>query len=197
VVRKEPLSEKELKFIRYKDSVYDYTHTEKYLDSVDKAKNKVTFQDIILDGIDFSNHRYQRQLSLDAITSMYQPFYPGGSRLGYGASYSRVPKNKKSYAVSLNLAYSPKHKDLVGYVHLWHRYNPFNHGYVRASFGHSYDLIFSNDSYINVLRRSNFFIKDYIKAEHGIELLNGLFLRNRVRTGPSKTHSGATSGFHV
>lgn len=179
-VRKEPLSEKELKFIRYKDSVYDYTHTQVYLDSIDKRTNKITIQDVFLDGIEFYKRKYDRTIFLFPITSMFQPLYPGGYRLAYGGSYSKVPKSKKNFGCFANLAYSPNMKDLVGFVSSSVRYNPFTNGYIAGSVGRNYDFIFNNDAFVNVLRRSNFFKKDYVNLEHGVELINGLVLRNRL-----------------
>ena len=178
-VRKVPLTEKELSFIKYKDSIYDYTHTQHYLDSIDKRKNKITLQDIFLDGIEFYKRKYDRTIFLFPITSMFQPLYPGGYRIAYGGSYSKMPKSKKNFGMFANLAYSPKMKDFVGFMSASVRYNPFSNGYLAGSFGRNYDFIFNNDSYINFFRRSNFFKKDYMALEHGLELVNGLILRNR------------------
>jgi hypothetical protein len=43
-VRTEPLSNKEVEFIQYKDSMFRVTHTKAYLDSMDKIINKVTWK---------------------------------------------------------------------------------------------------------------------------------------------------------
>lgn len=178
-VRKVPLTEKEMQFIHFKDSVYEYTHTQHYLDSIDKRKNKITLQDVFLDGIEFYKRKYDRTIYLFPITSIFQPLYPGGYRLAYGGSYAKTPKSKKNFGAFANLAYSPKMKDVVGFMSASVRYNPFSNGYLAGSFGRNYDFIFNNDSYINFFRRSNFFKKDYMAVEHGLELLNGLILRNR------------------
>ncbi len=40
-VRTEPLTEKEIEVIRYRDSIYNYTHSKEYLDLLDRVTNKI------------------------------------------------------------------------------------------------------------------------------------------------------------
>ena len=179
-VRKEPLTEKELQFIHYKDSIYDYTHTTRYLDSIDKKNNRVTWEEVFLTGVSFYKRSNDRTLSFNPVSSFYRFLYPGGARIGFGNNYKITPKNKKTFSLGTDLAYGGVKKDLIGFLRGFYRYNPFNNGYVSVSMGRNYELVFANDSYINILRRSNFYRKDFIELEHGVELINGLVLRNQI-----------------
>ena len=179
-VRKEPLTEKELQFIHYKDSIFDYTHTTQYLDSIDKKNNKVTWEEVMLTGVSFYKRANERTISFYPVSAIYRFLYPGGSRIGTGINYNITPKNKKTFSLGTDIAYGGVKKDLIGFLRGYYRYNPFNNGYVSVSTGRNYELIFANDSYINILRRSNFYKKDYLEVEHGVELINGLVLRNKI-----------------
>src|SRR6187401_2320247 len=53
--RTEPLTEKEVRFIQYKDSIYRATHTKAYLDSIDRVINKITWKKVAFTGITFYN----------------------------------------------------------------------------------------------------------------------------------------------
>ena len=97
-VRKEPLTEKELQFIHYKDSIFDYTHTTQYLDSIDKKNNKVTWDEVLFTGVSFYKRANERTISFYPITSIYRFLYPGGARFGTGINYYITPKNKKTFS---------------------------------------------------------------------------------------------------
>ena len=54
-IRPEPLTKKEQRFQSVKDSIYDYVNSPAYLDSVDSVYNKVTFLDVVWNGVGFRN----------------------------------------------------------------------------------------------------------------------------------------------
>ena len=58
--RTEPLTEKEVRFIHYKDSIFQATHTKAYLDSLDGITNKITWQKILFKGQNFNHHEKRR-----------------------------------------------------------------------------------------------------------------------------------------
>lgn len=76
--RAEPLTEKEWRFIHYKDSIYNATHTSAYLDSVDKRTNTITWQKVIYKGQNFNTHAKGRSWYITPLVQMYQPFQLGG-----------------------------------------------------------------------------------------------------------------------
>lgn len=178
IARKEPLSEKEIKFITKNDSTYRATHSKEYLDSIDKVNNKITWKKILLFGQDNYNRAKERTLYFAPAISVFRPLLPGGTRIGYSLGYVKKFENKKNININLDASYGLRNKDIIGDIRIFRLYNPFSQGYLSINGGRKFDLIFFGDAYINLLRRSNFYLKDNIEVEHGVELINGLVLRN-------------------
>jgi len=55
-------------------------------------------------------------------------------------------------------------------------YNPFNRGFYRITLGRDFQYIFNGDAWINMIKRSNFYLNNSIGLGHGLEIKNGLFL---------------------
>jgi hypothetical protein len=178
--RTEPLTEKEIRFVKYKDSVYNATHTKAYLDSIDAVFNRITWKKIILFGQGFYNRAKERTLYFGPLTSMYEPIGYGGHRVGVNFNYNKIFKSRKNIIFWSNLDYGLRNKDIKGFVSLRRMYNPFNRGYYVIDAGREFGTIFAGDAWINQLKRSNVFEHDHLKISHGLELLNGLFLETRV-----------------
>src|SRR6185436_2401374 len=115
-VRTEPLTEKEIRFIRYRDSLYRATHTKAYLDSIDAKTNKITWKKLLLTGLTFYNREKERTWNLPPLTSLYQPFQFGGTRIAVSGFYLKTFKSKKNIAVFSSLSYGLRNKDLNGSI---------------------------------------------------------------------------------
>ncbi len=178
-VRKEPLNENEVKFIIQSDSTYRATHSQHYLDSIDRRTNKITALKILFLGQDHYNRKKERTFSFDPVISMIRPFLPGGTRLNIGAGYSKIFESKKFISINGNINYGFLNRDIMGSLVVTHRYNPFSNGYIKATAGRDFELIFLGDAFVNLFRRSNFYIKNSVELEHGLEIVNGLVLRNK------------------
>lgn len=176
-VRKVPLSDAEIKYIKKSDSIYNATHSKTYLDSVDKAENKIKILKILVLGINHQNHVRKENWYIFPLLNAYRPLMPGGARIGTGGSYNRQFENKKAISLSADITYGIRNRDFMGELRLFHLYNPFSRGSFSIAAGKSFDLIFNGDSYVNLFRRNNFYIKNRIEANHSIELLNGLVLQ--------------------
>jgi Family of unknown function (DUF5686)/CarboxypepD_reg-like domain len=176
--RPEPLSEKELKYIQFKDSIYQLTHSEKYLDSIDQETNKVTFLKIAWSGYNNMRHQTNRRISINPLISIWNPFFIGGNRFGEGIFYNKRFKNRKSIEAFAFGSYGVVNKDIVGSVFVAHTYNPFSQGRIGGGISNNFDFIFSGDAIINLISRNNIYKKRSISGFHSIELINGLYLRN-------------------
>ena len=170
-----PLTTKEMRFIRYKDSVYQATHTKKYLDSMDNVINKITWKKVLLFGQAFNNHEKERRLYFPSVPSFFQPFQFGGSRLMLMFTYDKTYKSKKNISMYNQISYGFRNHDINGSVSLNRLYNPFNRGFYSISAGRDFQAIFSGDAWINMIKRSNIYLNNSIGVGHGLELLNGLF----------------------
>jgi hypothetical protein len=178
--RAEPLTEKEVKFIQYKDSVYQATHSKSYLDSIDKITNKITWKQITYKGITNYKRSIERRIQINPLISMYQPFFLGGTRIGQGVVYYKQFKNKKTVGGFAFGSYGLNNKDVLGTVNIFRTYNPFNQGRFNFTFGSNFDFIFNNDAIIGLISRSNVYKKNNLSLEHRLEIFNGLFMTNTV-----------------
>lgn len=175
-VRTEPLSQKEIRYIRYKDSIYAATHTREYLDSVDRIINKITWKKVVFQGITYSNHERGSNWYFGTLPSIFQPFQFGGSRLGLFFNYSKMYKSKKYISLWNNLSYGIRNQDVNGTIRFSKLYNPFKRSYYNITLERNFEFIFQGDAWINMLKRSNYYLKNGIGIGHNFEVANGLYL---------------------
>lgn len=178
--RTEPLTEKEVRFINYKDSIYRATHTEAYLDSVDRATNKITWQNVLYKGQNFTRHEKKRTWHLASLLELYQPLQFGGARIEPSFSYFKTYESRKNLDLYADISYGIRNKDVNGEIELKRMYNPFNRGSYSVHLVKDFEYIFSGDAWINMLKRSNIYLKQSVGLGHSLELLNGLFLYSDV-----------------
>lgn len=178
--RTEPLTEKELRFIHYKDSIYQATHTKAYLDSIDKKINKITWQKILYKGQQFNDHEKRRQWNLPALYTLYQPLGFGGTRIQPFFNYAKTYESRKNIFVASDVSYGIRNKDINGSLRMSRLYNPFNRGYYHISVEKNFEAIFRGDAWINMIKRSNVYLHQAVGLGHSIEIANGLFLFSNV-----------------
>lgn len=193
-VRTVPLTPKEIRFIQYKDSVFNATHTKAYLDSLDKVINKITWKKLSFAGQTFYNREKERSWNLPPVISMYQPFAFGGSRISASFNYQKTFKSKKDISLYNNISYGFRNQDINGSVRLSRKYNPFNRGFYTFAAGRDFQFIFQGDAWINMIKRSNYYLNNFITAGHGVELLNGLVLYSDAELAFRRSVSGYKTG---
>ncbi len=128
-IRTEPLTEKEVRFIRYKDSLYTATHTEIYLDSMDKVINKITWKKVLLSGQTFNDHEKERRWYIQPLSAFYQPLQFGGSRIYLSFMYDKTYPSKKNISLWNNINYGIRNHDVNGSIRFNKLYNPFKRSY--------------------------------------------------------------------
>lgn len=190
--RKEPLTQNEVKFIIKSDSIYRATHSQAYLDSVDRRRNKITLLRVLFLGVENYNRKKERTLSFAPLISSYRPLLPGGTRIGTSVGYLKLFKNKTSVNLNVDVTYGLLNRDIMGGLTFQHIYNPFSQGYYVINAGRAFDLVFSGDAWVNLFKRSNIYLKNTIELEHGLELMNGLVLRNTVEFAERKSINDLT-----
>ena len=174
-VRKEPLTEKEIHYIRRQDSLTAVYNTKRYKDSIETVYNKVTWKRIVISGQSFYKHSSDRTWHIDPVRSMIKPFAFGGLRINPTVSYHKTFANRKSLNVFTSLSYGFRNSDVNGTVSVNHLYNPFNRGFVEVNAGREFQLIYQGDAWINMLKRNNYYLNNAFGVGHGLELTNGLF----------------------
>jgi len=174
--RLEPLSPKELRFIRYKDSIYRVTHTEAYLDSLDRANNRITWKKWGLFGITLYDRKKERTWVIPPVISMYAPFQFGGGRFNPEFYYYKKYPSRKDITLYTDISYGFRNKDINGRIHLRRMYNPFNRGFYDIYINRNFDLIYRGDAWINQIKRSSYFLNNFFAVGHGLEVVNGLHI---------------------
>jgi hypothetical protein len=188
--RTEPLTEKEVKFIHYKDSVYSATHTEAFLDSMDRKINKITWQNLLFKGQNFNDHRKRRNWYIPPIPNLYQPLQFGGTRIQPSFMYFKTYESRKNISLFTEISYGIRNKDLNGSIRLNRMYNPFNRGMYNIRLQKSFDFIFSGDAWINMISRNNLYLNQGVGVGHGLEIANGLFFYSDVDMAFRRSLSG-------
>jgi Family of unknown function (DUF5686)/CarboxypepD_reg-like domain len=193
-VRTEPLSIQQEKYARYQDSIYRYMRSEAYLDSMDRVLNKITWKKALIFGQIFNDHKKERQWVLPPVTSLIQPVSFGGARLELSALYKKTFTSRKNIEVEGKISYGFRNKDINGYLQMKRKYNPFNAGEFSVSAGRNFEFIYSGDAWVNVLKRSNIYLNNSFKIEHGVDIANGLRLLNEFEVALRRSVSGYKVG---
>jgi Family of unknown function (DUF5686)/CarboxypepD_reg-like domain len=188
--RTEPLTDKEVKFIQYQDSIYNLTRSEEYLDSLDAVMNKVTWKNLLLFGQVINYHKKERRWVLPPATAVIQPFQFGGLRLNLLFLYTKTFSSRKNINIATNVSYGFRNRDVNGRISVRRLYNPYRRGYYEFSAGRNFDFIFDGDAWINMLKRSNIYLNNSFAIGHEVELLNGLTLLNNFEIALRRSVSG-------
>jgi len=177
-VRAEPLTDREVQFIQYKDSLYNLTHSEEYLDSLDRVMNHITWKNLLLFGQVFNDHKKERRWVLPPVTGIIQPFQFGGARISISFLYNKTFPSRQSVSLVNNISYGFRNRDVNGGISFRHLYNPFNRGAYRVTVGRDFQYIFEGDAWINMLKRSNIYLNNAFGVGHDLEIVNGLYISN-------------------
>lgn len=178
--RTEPLSSKELSFIRYKDSIHRVVTSQTYLDSIDRITNKVTWKKLLFTGQTVYYRPEERTWVLPSFLTLFQPLQLGGLRISPSVFYNRVPRSRKVITIYGNMSYGFRNRDVNGSVNFHRLYNPFNRGYYAFKLSRDFEFIFNGDAWINMIQRSNYYLDNSVSIGHGLELANGLFLHTSL-----------------
>ena len=188
--RPEPLTIKQQILVAYKDSIFAVVNSIPYKDSIQALYNKVTFLDIIYDGVGFRDHMNKRSVYLGPVPDLLDFAIVGGFRIGlpYASVFKRW-KNNQWLSVSGNINMGLRNKDIQGDIGARFRYNPRRLADVSVSGGRTFEAINSFDAYLNQLRNSNYYLRDYLRLGHRIELFNGFYLSTNFAMNDRKSTS--------
>lgn len=198
-IRPVPLTQLELKTIRYKDSIYDLTHSDKYRDSVEQDHNKIRFLNIVWHGQSNENWRKERYMQFPSLVDVINPFNLasiGGPRIAFNFNYKKEFENKKKLILFPNISYGPWNKDVRGRFTGYYLFNPFSRSALSVNVGRQVSNLFWQDALINLFDRSNYYLKDNLTIGLRRELINGLFISNTVEMGHRRSmHNYITNSY--
>ncbi|MEM9887754.1 MAG: DUF5686 and carboxypeptidase regulatory-like domain-containing protein [Bacteroidota bacterium] len=189
-VRTEPLTGEIKKMVAYRDSVEAVYNSPEYKDSVDQAFNKVTFLEIVWDGVSFRDHRKQHQFFVGSLPSLIDFEVVGGFRVNPYLSYFKKWQDERRLYITLSNSIGLRNQDVQGNWYLWHMYNPKKVGSMSVDIGRDFQSINPYDAFLNQLNVSNYILRDAIRLRHRIELFNGFFWNVNLRYADRKSISG-------
>jgi len=174
--RPEPLTVKQQKMVFYRDSLEAAHNDPVYLDSLDKAFNKITLSEMLLLGVSFQNTQKKRRIYVGSLLELVNFEVIGGFRVGPYVNYFKRWKDERFISINGSGSFGFRNKDVIGNSFLTYRYNPFKLGDIYLRGGRSFFSINSFDAYLNQLRASNYILNDNFGITHRIELFNGFYV---------------------
>ena len=174
--RPEPLTREQQRVIYIKDSTEAAQNSKEYLDSLDAMFNKVTFGDIAIHGISFYNREQERRFGFSSIGTSFEPFIPGGLRLHPRAWVYKKFDNGKDIYLSVSPNYGFRNKDMKGGVTAGFMFDPFSIGFLSFGYSRAFDMVNTNDAYLNMIKRTNFYEAHKYFLTVYREIINGLML---------------------
>ena len=171
------LKQTELDFIHEQDSITKFLESEAYLDSIDKAYNRLTFWDVTLNGIGFRNRYKKQSIYFNSLLSSLKVFGVGGLRYGLGGNYSKEFENAHKIKLEGDLDYGFNNKDIKGFLSAEYTFLPLKFGSFRLRGGDTYDMINNYESVLGTFSRSNYVRNRFIGVSQRLELINGLYGR--------------------
>jgi hypothetical protein len=192
--RTEELAAREAQLIRMRDSIQQVHNSPEYRDSLEELYNRITLLEIAWDGVGFRDWREKSHVYVGSLASMIDFSPVGGWRVGPYLSRFKRYSNGKIWSNSGSLHYGLRNGDLQGDFSSWVRYDPFRLGDISISGGRSFESVNQYDAYLNLLRPSNYILRDALRARHKIELVNGLFIQSEVEMNDRQPITGYDVG---
>jgi hypothetical protein len=171
------LKPEELDFIHEQDSIERELTSDRYVDSVNAEFNRVTFWDVVLNGVGFRSREKAQSFYIGGLISQPQFFGVGGYRHRIAARYDKEFKNAHAIGVDGRIDYGFANKDLKGNLSVEYTYLPKRFGSLRVSGGDIYDYVNTYESIASSFSRNNMVRKTYFGLSQRYEIVNGLYGR--------------------
>ena len=179
--RPEALTAKQQQLVALRDSIERLHNSKAYQDSITAAYNKVSFLELVWDGVGWRDNDRKIDLFLGSVPALIDFSVVGGFRVGPYLSGFKRWENGRMMSVSGRVHYGLRNEDLQGYGDLWMRYDPHRLADVSVGGGRSFQSINTFDAFLNQLRPSNYILNDELSIGHRIELFNGFYLRTDLQ----------------
>lgn len=167
-IRPIPLLENEVKDYKKKDSLEQARKDPKYLDSLDKVRNKVTFSKLLLTGQNFNNGKKKSSFSIDplirAIGILYNPAEGRVTKLG--VRYDKNFEGRQRLDIGTSFRYGYERKNFNPSVDVRYRFGKKYISNINLAFG-SDVFQFNNNNPISDLNNSLssfYWQKNYMKT---------------------------------
>ena len=172
--RSAPLTEREARLVRYEDSLVRLSKSEAYLDSMDRVTSRVTWLKLGIFGQSLNDHKKERTWHFSPLMSLYKPVAFGGGRFAAYTYFTKTFASRRQVKINTEASYGIRNHDVNGLVEFTHRYDPLHAGYYSLTAGRDFTSIYEGDAWINMIRRDNIYLNNFVGTGFGRELVNGL-----------------------
>lgn len=183
-IRPEPLSKDEMEVIRYRDSIYQVTHSKAYLDSLDSVNN--TFKPInFLENFQYYNREKKIMYYFPTVPDVFNPgsiLSPGGYRNGLYFGVEKTFDSERWLYVDGDVSYGHKNHDLNYNFSTSSLIDALKPTWAYAEYSRQYDMV--NSSFGMSLEQAS--IANFYQNEGGFigarrEIVNGFFVYSGLR----------------
>jgi hypothetical protein len=196
-VRTIPLNDREEKYLIREADIKRHNSSDSYLDSLDRAVSKITWPKILFFGQSLQSHRKEQTWHFSSVAHAYQPIAFGGSRIRAFAFVEKTYISRKQIRVNTELSYGLRNSDLNGVIEFYKRYNAYNFANYIITAGREFTAINEGDAYVNMIKKSNIYLNNYIYAGTGRELFNGLMVDAGLTLALRRSVAGYKTGHLV
>ncbi len=168
----------ELAFIAEQNRIDSIKQSEHYLDSIDAVFNKITFGDVLFNGVGLRNRFKKQEIFIRPVVGSIDVFGVGGYRYIFGGSYSKKFDNAHKIKLSPNLNYGFLNKDLKPDLSVEYTFLPLIFGTIELEGGDTYDKLTNQLSAVNYVFGGNSSVRNrFIGIGYRQEIVNGLYGR--------------------
>ena len=174
-IRQLDLKKNEIEYINYTDSLRDYHQSEEYALEQDSIYNKITWSNILWEGIGKKNRYKGYSFYIWPVVSQFNFLGIGGYRHNLGFNYSQNINEKYKIATRNNLDYGLANKDFKGSTNISIITNDKKYKQFSLELGDQYKAINRYPSIVTAFSRSNYVRSQNIETGYRTEILNGIY----------------------
>ncbi len=174
-IRPEPLTEEEQQLIHVTDSIETYHKSPEYLDSLQRARNKIEVLEVLWEGVGFMNFKKKQQVYINSVIDFLDYSLVDGLRLGPGASYNRRYENERYLRLSGFANVSLRTGRVNGSLSMTWLSNPIKNAWTDIHVSRGFVSINPTDAYLSQLLLVNYIQSESLYFNHYRELVNGLY----------------------
>ncbi|MBI2257570.1 MAG: carboxypeptidase-like regulatory domain-containing protein [Flavobacteriia bacterium] len=169
------LKDFEKRFVYQQDSAILYHESDEYKRISDSTRNKLSFLNVIFEGIGHVNSFKKYELWFSPVIAQLIPFGVGGFRYRLECDFKKEFKNNHILTLHPKIDYGFYNEDLKGRIGASYMYNPLKFTKVFFDIGDDYDFVTSVQNIQGTFAPGNRVRNRMIEIGYRTELTNGLY----------------------
>ncbi len=175
-LRPAPLTKEEQRIIAIKDSIHAVQTSERFLDSVDREYNEITFGKVVWHGVSHRNRDKKTDVEFGSLADWFKPFQIGGLRCGPYLWWYKKWENEKALMINPDIDMGIRNKDLKGDLFVSYLFDPYKQSKISFNGGRDFQMFTFNDGILSLFNRANWVDQYFANVGFRTELFNGFYL---------------------